>query len=164
MILISFLKYMSGKNSMLCHLLVVNNGQVKVLSTKYHTSADRTNLHGFIKAFLKNIDKCTKPANPARKSSFMLEQFHAIQSISIIMSKMLKFLMLNETENKQKNMYKSKKPPLREGPKQSWAGLKWLCTKAVRFSVYSKQIQKRVLIVPSCEVSSYILLKISIVM
>ncbi len=29
------------------------------------------------------------------------------------MSKMLKFLMLNETENKQKNMYKSKKahPP-----------------------------------------------------
>ncbi len=30
---------------------------------------------------------------------------------------MLKFLMLNETENKQKNMYKSKKaPPLQEGP------------------------------------------------
>ncbi len=30
---------------------------------------------------------------------------------------MLKFQMLNETENKQKNLYKSKKPPaLREGP------------------------------------------------
>ena len=27
------------------------------------------------------------------------------------MSKMLKFLMLNENENKQKNMYKSKKGP-----------------------------------------------------
>ena len=37
------------------------------------------------------------------------------------MSKMLEFLMLNETENKQKNMYKSKKAPLREGPNYfSW--------------------------------------------
>ncbi len=37
---------------------------------------------------------------------------------------MLKFLMLNETENKQKNMYKSKKAPLREGPNEAplWEG------------------------------------------
>ncbi len=30
---------------------------------------------------------------------------------------MLKFLMLNKDENMQKNMYKSKKDPFREGPK-----------------------------------------------
>ncbi len=36
---------------------------------------------------------------------------------------MLKFLMLKETENKQKNMYKSKKPPLREGPNLHVAGV-----------------------------------------